>query len=76
MIYPSIIAHSLTGVLLFVTVVIVLLYFTKIQALDIYHIVVLLLLFTLVVGVHGVSHALLEKQYGYFPLWKARISSP
>ena len=61
----------MTGVLICITAVIVLLYFTKIQALDIYRIVILLLLFSIVVGIHGLSHALLENQYGFVPfnLW-------
>jgi hypothetical protein len=27
----------------------------------------LLLLFTIVIGVHGISHAILEKEYNFYP---------
>jgi hypothetical protein len=42
--------------------------FYKIQTLDIYRFLVLLILFSIGMMLHGVSHLLLEKEYKYNPL--------
>ena len=60
-------AHSLNGFLIFVIIVISIVYASKFKSLDIYNLLVLLLLFAILIGVHGISHALLEKQYNYVP---------
>lgn len=65
--YPSIMAHSLNGFLILVILVISIVYASKIKSLDIYNLLVLLLLFAILIGLHGISHALLEKQYNYVP---------
>ncbi len=71
MLYPSIMAHMLNGGILFIAIAFVILYFPKLQALDAYRIIVLVLLFSIVVGIHGISHVLLEKEYQFIPgnLW-------
>jgi len=61
-------AHMLNGALLFVCVLFVIAYYPKIYALDTYRQLILLLLFTLALGLHGISHLLLEKEYHYNPL--------
>jgi hypothetical protein len=66
--YPSIMAHMLNGALLLVCVLFAIAYYPKIYALDVYRQFILLLLFTLVIGLHGISHLLLEKGYHYNPL--------
>ena len=66
--YPSIMAHMLNGALLLVCVLFAIAYYPKIYALDAYRQFILLLLFTLVIGLHGISHLLLEKGYHYNPL--------
>ena len=63
--YPSILAHVLNGLFLLLSFLFVIIYFSKLQGLDAYRIVVLTLLFSLVVGVHGISHLGLEREYGY-----------
>ena len=65
--YPSILAHVLNGFFLLLSFLFVIIYFSKLQGLDAYRIVVLTLLFSLVVGVHGISHLGLEREYGYSP---------
>lgn len=65
--YPSIMAHTLNCVLLLVAIVFVISYFPKLQALDAYHTLVLILLFSIVIGIHGISHVFLEKEYQYVP---------
>jgi hypothetical protein len=60
-------AHSLNGFLILVILVISIVYASKIKLLDVYNLLVLLLLFAILIGLHGISHALLEKQYNYVP---------
>ena len=66
--YPSIMAHMLNGALLLVCVLFAIAYYPKIYALDAYRKLILLLLFTTTLGLHGISHLLLEKEYHYNPL--------
>jgi hypothetical protein len=72
MYYPSIMAHILNGLLLFAAVVYVLFNFQKTQSLDTYNVLIVILLFSIAMGVHGLSHLFLEKEYNYVPfnLWK------
>lgn len=72
MYYPSIMAHMLNGLLLFTAVVYVLFNLPKIQTLDTYNVLIVILLFSIAMGVHGLSHLFLEKEYNYVPfnLWK------
>ena len=72
MYYPSIIAHILNGLLLFTAVVYVLFNFQNAQSLDTYNVLIVILLFSIAMGVHGLSHLFLEKEYNYVPfnLWK------
>ena len=67
MLYPSVLAHMLNGFLLLVAFVSTFLYFSKLRTLDAYHIVVLFLLSSVAVGVHGLSHLGLERSYHYNP---------
>ena len=60
-------AHSLNGFLILLVIVISIVYASKIKSLDVYNLLVLLLLFAILIGLHGISHALLEKQYNYAP---------
>ena len=72
MYYPSIMAHMLNGLLLFIAVVYVLFNLPKIQTLDTCNVLIVILLFSIAMGVHGLSHLFLEKEYNYVPfnLWK------
>jgi hypothetical protein len=62
---PSVYAHILNGLLLFAGVVYVVL---NVRARDPYQILVLILLFSMAAGIHGLSHMGLEYIYGYNPL--------
>lgn len=44
----------------------------KILGFDVYRMLVIILLFTIVTGIHALSHLGLEKQYNYIPfnLWE------
>lgn len=65
---PSIYAHVLNGILLFSSIVLVIIHFSKISSASSYQIIVLLLLFSIASGIHGLSHLGLENIYGYNPL--------
>ena len=62
---PSVYAHILNGLLLFAGVVYVVL---NVRAREPYQILVLILLFSMAAGIHGLSHMGLEYIYGYNPL--------
>ncbi len=66
--YPSIMAHEFGGLIVMAAVVYAVINISNIQKLDIYHTLVLILLFSMVMALHGVSHLLLEKEYNYVPL--------
>jgi hypothetical protein len=68
MVHPSLMAHAIGGVLMFFSFVYMLTSFYKIKTLDIYRFLVLLILFSIGIMLHGVSHLLLEKEYTYNPL--------
>lgn len=65
--YPSIITHTLNGFFLILSFLFVIINFSKLQNLDTYRMLVLILLFSLVLGVHGISHLGLEREYRYSP---------
>jgi hypothetical protein len=50
------------------SVITAILYSSKIQSFDIYRILILALLLSTALGIHGISHLMLEKEYGYDPL--------
>jgi hypothetical protein len=69
--HPSIIAHTLNGGLFLVAVVLSLVYYKSLTSLDSYRLILLILAFGIVVGIHGLSHLGLEYAYGYNP-WLAQ----
>ena len=60
---PSLYAHILSGVLLAICVLYLVFNMTKILSRDPYQIGLLLLLLSIALGVHGLSHAKLESTY-------------
>ena len=64
---PSIVAHTVHAFLVLFAVGWIIVYFSKLQALDAYRALVLILLFAIVMGIHGISHLGLEQKYGYSP---------
>ncbi len=65
---PSVMAHAMNGILLLVALIITVQNFSKVRGLDIYRILVLVLLFTIAISVHGISHLGLEKAYDFNPV--------
>ena len=65
---PSVYAHTLSGGLLLAAVIYLALYFSKVSSREPYQILLLLLLFSIATGIHGISHVGLESLYHYNPL--------
>jgi len=66
--HPSLYAHILSGGLLFASILYLVLNSSKIFSRDPYQLLVLILLFSVAMGIHGLSHATLESVYNYNPL--------
>ena len=66
--YISILAHTISGGLIFLALYIALTSFKSLRALDTFRMLALLLAFSTAVGVHGISHLGLERMYGYSPM--------
>ena len=66
---PSLAAHILSGLILFVAAVVLFINYSILKK-DIGTLVTLLLIFSIALGVHGLSHLGVEVVYGYNP-WKA-----
>jgi hypothetical protein len=65
---PSIYAHILNGVLMLIAFVMFYKNYSKISNLEPYKLISLTLLFSLTVGIHGLSHLGLESKYNYNPM--------
>lgn len=68
LVVPSFYAHALNGLLMLLAAMLLYRNFTEIKRLDPYKRIILTLLFSIVVGIHGLSHLGLEDVYGYTPL--------
>ena len=67
-IVPSFYAHAFNGFLLFVAFLFIIVHFSSIKKIDSYKIILLLLLFSIAIGIHGISHLGLETVYNYNPM--------
>ena len=65
---PSLYAHVINGILLLVAFILLYKNYSSIKSMDKYRLILLVLLFSIATGVHGLSHLGLEKIYGYNPL--------
>ena len=70
---PSLYAHVINGILLLVAFILLLQNYSYIKGMDKYRLILLVLLFSIATGVHGLSHLGLEKNYGYNPLQLTNI---
>jgi hypothetical protein len=66
-ILPSFYAHILNGIFIFGAVILIYLYWAKLIHLNVYQIIMIFLILSIAVGVHGLSHLGLEAVYGYNP---------
>ena len=69
MIHPSILAHIVSGGFMLVALFCLVTCYSQLRKLDVYRTVVLILLFSIAIGLHGVSHLGLEQEYSYNPLY-------
>ena len=67
MLAPSVMAHALNGVLMFAAVVVAYMNFRVLYKLDPYKKVMILLVFSVAIGIHALSHLGLETVYGLNP---------
>jgi hypothetical protein len=62
---PAIYAHILNGTLLFTAVIFVFWNIVSLQSIDIYKKIVLMLLISISIGIHGLSHFELDRMHKY-----------
>ena len=72
---PSIYAHIMNGILLFISAILIYRNYSTISRIAASEKVKLVLLFSLAVGLHGLSHLGLEYIYKFNPLKKAMTTS-
>jgi hypothetical protein len=67
---PSFYAHVVNGILLFIALIIMVLNYSRLTRLEAYpgRTAYLILLLSIAVGVHGISHLGLEYVYGFNPM--------
>ena len=61
-------AHALNGLLTFAAVIVAYMNFRVLSRLDPYKKVMILLVFSVAIGIHALSHLGLESMYGFNPL--------
>lgn len=62
---PSFYAHIINGLILLFAFVLLCMNYSKITKLEPYKIIILILIFSISIGIHGISHLGLEKVYNY-----------
>lgn len=65
---PSFYAHIINGVLIFIAIIILYKNYSLIIKTKPYNMIMLVLLFSMSIGIHGLSHMGLEQFYNYNPL--------
>jgi len=65
---PSFYSHISNGVLLFIAFIFLYKNYSKIIRLEPYKLISLILLLSMSIGIHSLSHLGLEKGYGYNPM--------
>jgi hypothetical protein len=65
---PSIYAHVINGLLLLLAIIILYKNYSKVSMLEPYKLIILTLIFSIGIGIHGLSHLGLEHNYNYNPM--------
>jgi hypothetical protein len=65
---PTFYSHILNGILLFFAIVLVYINYSNLKKMAPYNKIMLFLIFSLCIGVHGISHMVLDKYYNYNPM--------
>ena len=67
---PSFYALILNGLLILIIVILIRKNYRRLKTEDSYKIILLIILFNILIGVHGLLHISLERTYNYNPLEK------
>lgn len=65
---PSFYAHIMSGMFMLIAIIMLILNFGKIQRFGTYKIIIIIILFSLMMGIHSLSHLGLESVYGFNPI--------
>lgn len=65
---PSFYAHIINSLFIFIAIVIFYKNYSKLTKTPPYNMMILVLLFSMSIGIHGLSHMGLEQKYNYNPL--------
>jgi hypothetical protein len=65
---PSFYAHIINGLLLFFSFILVYVNYSTIRNLDPIYLLIIILMISISIGIHGLGHLGLEKVYGYNPI--------
>lgn len=65
---PSFYAHILNGTLTAFAIILILANLNAVKNMNTFNMLVILLLASIAIGIHGLSHQGLEKNYNFFPL--------
>ena len=65
---PTFYAHIMNGILLLIALILVYMNYSSLKKMTPYNKILLFLVFSLCIGVHGISHMVLDKYYNYNPL--------
>ena len=65
---PSFYAHILNGILLLFAFIILYKNYSKIRNIEPYKLIILILFFSVSVGIHGLSHLGMEQKYNFNPV--------
>jgi hypothetical protein len=64
---PSFFTHIISGVMLLVATIILYKNYYLIKNIDNYRLIIIILIFSIATGIHGLSHLGMETVYGYYP---------
>jgi len=64
---PSFFAHIISGIILLFAAIILYKNYHIIKNIDKYRLIMILLIFSIAFGIHGLSHLGMETVYGYYP---------
>ena len=66
--FPSFYAHVINGILMLIAIILLYRNYYSVKRLEPYKQILLVLLFSMAIGIHGLTHLGLETVYGYNPL--------
>jgi hypothetical protein len=65
---PSFFVHIINGIFVLVAIIILYKNYYVIKNIDNYKLIIMILLFSIAIGIHGLSHLGMETVYGYYPI--------